>query len=89
MREYQRSHPRYFRARDGISSTVRRALFETNDGTCDSCKRVSLKTLRVDHDHITGKIRGLLCNSCNVGLGCFEDSIEYLESAIEYLKSRS
>lgn len=44
-----------------------------------------LKSLAVDHDHITGKIRGLLCSQCNRSLGGFQDSPEILRSAIEYL----
>jgi hypothetical protein len=43
------------------------------------------KRLSVDHDHKTGKIRGLLCCSCNVGLGVFKDSPELLRKAIKYL----
>lgn len=42
----------------------------------------------MDHDHNTGEIRGFLCSSCNVGIGMFSDSIEKLEKAIEYLKSK-
>lgn len=43
-------------------------------------------TVHVDHDHLTGRVRGLLCQECNTGLGKFRDSIPYLESAIQYLK---
>lgn len=42
--------------------------------------------LCVDHCHTTKKIRGLLCERCNKGLGHFKDSIKVLESAIDYLK---
>lgn len=40
---------------------------------------------RIDHDHNTGSFRGLLCNSCNVALGHFKDSVENLQRAIIYL----
>lgn len=57
----------------------------SQNGVCKICKQTSSQTLAVDHDHNTGKIRGLLCKSCNTGLGLFEDSIERLKNAIEYL----
>lgn len=41
--------------------------------------------LVVDHCHKTEKVRGLLCYTCNVGLGMFRDNTEYLKTAIEYL----
>jgi hypothetical protein len=45
----------------------------------------SPKTLAVDHNHETGKIRGLLCGKCNKGIGMFEDNTNLLQSAINYL----
>jgi hypothetical protein len=45
--------------------------------------------LYVDHDHDTGKVRGLLCHKCNTGLGFLCDSIEILEKALVYLKNNS
>lgn len=40
----------------------------------------------MDHDHTTGKYRGYICHSCNRGLGIFQDSIDTLNNAINYLK---
>lgn len=51
---------------------------------CGICSKA--KKLVVDHDHKTGKIRGLLCTNCNQALGGFYDSKEILQSAINYLK---
>jgi hypothetical protein len=44
------------------------------------------RELSVDHDHATDKVRGLLCSPCNIGLGIFQDNIEFLQEAIKYLK---
>ena len=43
-------------------------------------------TLHIDHDHITGEFRGLICLTCNAGIGMLKDSPEILAAAIEYLK---
>lgn len=57
---------------------------------CAICNRHRLEftqDLAVDHDHITGKIRGLLCHKCNVGLGYFKDDVLLVKKAAEYLQS--
>ena len=46
-----------------------------------------IQHLYIDHDHETGKVRGLLCHSCNVALGMLRDSPSVCRSAIKYLRS--
>lgn len=63
-------------------------LFNFQHGCCAICGKhqANLKcTLCVDHNHTTGKVRGLLCNSCNAILGMAHDDIQILQKAIEYL----
>jgi Recombination endonuclease VII len=48
----------------------------------------STRAMAVDHCHDTGRVRGVLCNKCNLALGGFDDSIEMLQKAIKYLKRR-
>ena len=63
-------------------------LFESCQGRCSICnvrQTECKKKLAVDHNHTDGKIRGLLCSQCNVGLGMFNDDPNLLLKAIEYL----
>lgn len=55
-------------------------------GICEGEKTGPGRTFRVDHDHATGKIRGLLCQHCNVGLGGARDNPEILRKMIDYLE---
>jgi ribosomal protein L34E len=81
-------------ARQGSSTEEYRTLFAAQDGKCAICGALHghrsqydrVCRFAVDHDHRTDKVRGLLCNNCNRGLGHFKDSIENLESALRYLK---
>lgn len=62
------------------------------DHKCALCKKPHGKrnnSLFVDHCHATKKFRGLICYSCNTGLGHFKDSIPALEAAVAYLKKHS
>jgi hypothetical protein len=46
-----------------------------------------IRELALDHDHKLGHIRGVLCSKCNRGIGMFDENIEFLQSAITYLKN--
>ncbi len=53
---------------------------------CAICFEDFTKTPNIDHCHLTGNVRGLLCKDCNTGLGMFKDSIENTQTATNYLK---
>lgn len=63
---------------------------EDQNHSCAICHKPSKNQwgaeLVVDHCHTTGKIRQLLCDKCNRGLGQFDDNIELFEIAIQYIK---
>lgn len=56
---------------------------------CAICSGKCSRSLAVDHDHSTGKIRGLLCSGCNRGIGYLKDDISILKKAIDYLERAS
>jgi hypothetical protein len=62
-------------------------ILRDQGGVCAICKAEPkpTKRLSVDHNHATGEVRGLLCTSCNHGLGNFRDKPELLRLAAEYL----
>jgi hypothetical protein len=71
-------------------------MLDAQGGKCAICLQPEtqkrggkLKALSVDHSHITGAIRGLLCSDCNTGIGKLKDSTEILMNAVEYLKLHS
>lgn len=74
-------------------------MYSEQEGRCKICEIVmtsvdpsikrSLLTPHVDHDHESGKVRGLLCGQCNVGLGNFKEDATVLSKAITYLNSHA
>ena len=66
-------------------------LLEAQNGACAICAGAHSdgRPLYVDHDHSTGKVRGLLCMGCNGGLGCFGDIADLVKRAATYLEERS
>ena len=83
VRAQQRAYR--FRTRYGITLEEYEHLIEAQHGRCAICGETPTRTLRVDHDHVTGAVRGLLCHACNVGIGFFKDDLEKLRAAIRYL----
>jgi hypothetical protein len=81
-------HSRLLKKEYGISLLDYNNMLIEQQNVCDICKNkcVSGKNLAVDHDHDTGKVRGLLCCKCNRGLGNFNDNLDLLEYAVLYLK---
>lgn len=77
----------------GITPETYQQLFTQQEGKCAICSSSEVSVARrsynlfVDHDHETGKVRGLLCHHCNTGLGHFKDKTEALQKAIEYLNA--
>lgn len=74
----------------GLSEAAFLLILESQGGACGICRRLldpqRTRETQVDHDHRTGKVRGILCHRCNPALGQFDDRIELFEAAITYLK---
>jgi len=67
-------------------------LLQSQGNGCAICGTKSCSSprhLAVDHDHTTGKIRGILCQFCNTALGKFKDDPNILKKAIDYLRRSS
>jgi hypothetical protein len=71
----------------GLTEEAFQVLVEVQNNKCAICRQDLGEGMNrcVDHDHVTGRVRGLLCRTCNLGLGYFKDSVQNLQSAQEYL----
>lgn len=74
------------RAKLGVTVDDVQQMLEQQEHRCAICGDPITFRAHLDHDHKTGKVRGLLCPSCNHGLGKFKDSQDILLKAAEYLK---
>jgi hypothetical protein len=79
--EHARTCRRY-----GISIAEFEAMLTRQHGACGICERPFRRTPCIDHDHTTRRVRGLLCNNCNVGLGYYDDDPTFLRNAARYLE---
>ena len=72
----------------GITPKQRQEMIVNQGGKCAICgEELDMgRNTQIDHDHDTGKIRGILCVYCNMGLGGFRDNKEYLAKATRYLE---
>lgn len=74
----------------GLSNEDYEKMLYLHASSCGICGSKDPKGKRkyfcIDHNHETGKIRGLLCQHCNTALGCFQDKQDVLQKAINYLR---
>lgn len=79
----------------GITLEQYNTMLAVQNGVCKGCKKSEVargkryRHLSVDHDHKTGKIRGLLCNKCNRSLGLLEDNFDCLVNLARYVQEHS
>ncbi len=77
---------RYRLKKFGITVREYNAIFVLQQGRCGICEEPLTKPC-IDHCHTTGKVRGILCPTCNTGLGMFKDSPKNLSRASSYLSN--
>lgn len=81
-----KNHRKHQLARYGLTEEAYAQLVDEQEGCCAICGVYLGFLLFVDHDHTTEKVRGLLCKSCNSGIGLLGDTIAGVLSALRYLR---
>jgi hypothetical protein len=74
--------------RYGLQPYEYEEMLEAQEGCCDICGKHSSKfkiELSVDHCHVSGKVRSLLCSNCNTAIGLLKHDVDITRSAIAYL----
>ena len=81
------------RRKFGLSIDTYNLMSRSQDDKCAICKQPETASdgdkvwaLAVDHSHTTGRVRGLLCKNCNIGLGWLKENVEILKESIRYLE---
>jgi hypothetical protein len=82
----QRRHRYHLKKSYGLTESQYDEMKVKQNGVCAICGIVSQKPLHVDHNHSTGRVRGLLCTRCNSMIGYARDSVTLLQKGIEYLE---
>jgi len=73
----------------GITGEEFRTIVQKQNGRCPICSRTIDKNLSVDHNHDTGKIRGIICNKCNLSIGNAESDPNRLRAMANYLEKNN
>ena len=105
QKQWRKNNPELSRAKSrksalahwyGMTEGQYQQMFKEQHGLCAICQQPEvrmvngkMRRLSIDHNHNTNKIRELLCSSCNIALGNFQDNILVIESALKYLKKHS
>jgi predicted transcriptional regulator YheO len=99
MREYRKRKPHIMKSIDlkkkyGISLEEYEIRLQEQDSVCAICgqpetrkdhRTKQIRSLAVDHNHSTGKIRGLLCTNCNTTLGLLNEDTNIMQNMINYI----
>ena len=93
-----RSRRNTLKSRYGLTPEAYTALLESQNYVCKICKRPQASrvgtgesgfwSFDVDHDHVTGRVRGLLCRDCNILLGKAKENVDTLLQAAKYLSGQ-
>ena len=75
--------------RYGITGDEYRNILKKQGEKCPICNHDMTKNLSVDHNHLTGKIRGIICNKCNLAIGHADDSPSRLLAMARYLEDNN
>ncbi len=91
IEEYQvKRYYTYIKRKYNITASDYNDMFIEQGGRCAICGKHQSEfpsRLAIDHCHKTDKVRGLLCNACNIGIGVFDETPQIMKNAIKYLET--